>query len=93
MTLQTLLSHANVSKWDQATWFGDCTLIGSTLHVPDTALGASIARCFGDELKAVIPDLTWTTKPVPMTVRPPSVIKKSKVNEWLKLPQNQRLIE
>lgn len=57
MTLETLLIRAHVSNWDQSTWFSDCRLEAHVLLVPDRATGATIGRCFGPDVRAVLPDL------------------------------------
>jgi hypothetical protein len=73
-------------------WFLDCRLEKSVLWVPDAESGQSIAKLFGAQLKAVLPDLVirvetfQAEKPKPQA----SILNKAG-RKWL--AQQQKLSE
>jgi len=58
MTLDQLLIRAEVRQYFRYLYFSGCTLQTSVLLVPDRALGETIARQFGADLRRVVSDLT-----------------------------------
>ena len=67
--LRSVLVSAGIPSYYLANWFLDCRLDKSVLFVPDAESGQSIAKLFGAQLKAVMPDLvirvqTFQAEPV-----------------------------
>jgi hypothetical protein len=57
VTLDTLLALAHICKWDERTWFVDGRLTGQTLSLVTREHVGFVERCWGEQLRAVLPGL------------------------------------
>jgi len=71
--------NAGITQYFLGNWFADCRLEKSILFVPDQDAGKSIAKLFGPQLKAVMPDLVIRVEMQTAQTEPtkPSPFKKS----------------
>ncbi len=58
MTLHRLLTLSLISRYDQYTWFRDCTLEKTIILCPSKELAASLTRCWLPQIQRVLPDCT-----------------------------------
>jgi hypothetical protein len=57
VTLDTLLALAHICKWDERTWFVDGRLTGQTLSLVTREHVGFVERCWGEQLRQVLPGL------------------------------------
>ncbi len=58
MTLDSLLTRALISRYEQRTWFAGCTLEKTIILCPDRQLCESLTRCWLPQIQRVLPDCT-----------------------------------
>jgi hypothetical protein len=86
--LDSLLVSAGIPRYFLGLWFDGCRLEKTILFVPDRESGESIARLFGPQLRAVMPDvLIRVSLEVKAAPKPkPSAMKAS----WHKMQAKQQ---
>lgn len=76
MTVDRLCAIAGISKWDRGTWFRDSAMVGLSLVTPHEAEAATIAKCYLERLRRVLPGLDVKVATLPQeTPARPSCLK------------------
>ena len=92
-SLATLLQRAGISQYQGGVWFHSTALHGSRLDVPDAQLAVSLERCFGVQLRAVLPSFQILVVPPPTPAHAaPSYLNRAGQVAWRQAYPTQALL-